>query len=385
MKLIKTFLLILWSFLLVACNGIPLASVPSASSVKPSSEGKVISSHNVANLIEVKRLSLGQAGPVAAIKFPTNSATLLIAYAAEDILREWSLIDNAIKRTITIHPLALGGIAFDAPGSLVAIGAGPDWLLHKDDDAFLGVQIWNIDAGYLVRRVGEKYDIQSKSLTRNFASQVLLTPNGNWTLMIDTVADPDLKNLKNLTMYEVNSGRIGDLAVDLSRKPGENSFDAIALDATGEYLASADRLGKVAVIPFQPPHYPKTGEIVIQQAGSSETKTFALGFDPLRKWLAAIQGVNLVVWSLQSPSFERQLDAVIATQESDSVGLIFSPTGDLLAVNTIDGWEIWDIENRQLLLKHSGVPVSAVAFSPDGRLFAWGDTQGVVHIWGVKE
>jgi WD40 repeat protein len=29
--------------------------------------------------------------------------------------------------------------------------------------------------------------------------------------------------------------------------------------------------------------------------------------------------------------------------------------------------------------------VYAVTFSPDGRLFAWGDANGVVHLWGVPE
>ncbi|MEK7784038.1 MAG: WD40 repeat domain-containing protein, partial [Chloroflexota bacterium] len=39
----------------------------------------------------------------------------------------------------------------------------------------------------------------------------------------------------------------------------------------------------------------------------------------------------------------------------------------------------------ELVASGTDVEVYAVAFSPDGRLFAWGDASGVVHVWGVPQ
>lgn len=36
----------------------------------------------------------------------------------------------------------------------------------------------------------------------------------------------------------------------------------------------------------------------------------------------------------------------------------------------------------ELLASGTDQTVFAVTFNPDGRLLAWGDAEGVVHLWG---
>jgi hypothetical protein len=51
-------------------------------------------------------------------------------------------------------------------------------------------------------------------------------------------------------------------------------------------------------------------------------------------------------------------------------------------VGTTSGWQLWSVGNKKLLLENERATF-AVTFSPDGRLFAWGDTEGDIHLWGV--
>jgi WD40 repeat protein len=65
--------------------------------------------------------------------------------------------------------------------------------------------------------------------------------------------------------------------------------------------------------------------------------------------------------------------------------LAFSPSGDLLAVGTIEGWRLWSVQRKELLMEHKAEGVYALTFSPDGQLFAWGDAHGTVHVWQITE
>ena len=43
---------------------------------------------------------------------------------------------------------------------------------------------------------------------------------------------------------------------------------------------------------------------------------------------------------------------------------------------------MWAVERREKVLEGREGSY-AVAFSPDGRLLAWGDLEGRVHLWGI--
>jgi WD40 repeat protein len=158
----------------------------------------------------------------------------------------------------------------------------------------------------------------------------------------------------------------------------------IAFDVQGEFFAAADESGKVAVYPFRPPAYPKQAYAVIEKPSRLGPRPLALAFDQRRRWLAGVRGTELIVWNLQSPWYERQLEVAVGSVSGLTASLAFDPSGNLLGVGTANGWQIWDVKDKKLLAQGTG-QVYAVTFSPDGRLFAWGDANGVVHLWGVPE
>jgi len=70
-----------------------------------------------------------------------------------------------------------------------------------------------------------------------------------------------------------------------------------------------------------------------------------------------------------------------------NVGMIaLSPSGSRLAAGTRDGVRLWQVADGVLIttLPHA-VPVSALAFTPDGHWLITGDTAGQVHLWDMTD
>ena len=66
--------------------------------------------------------------------------------------------------------------------------------------------------------------------------------------------------------------------------------------------------------------------------------------------------------------------------------VVFSPDGRLLASDNLEGIKLWKVETGQelaaLIISHAG-PVSSVVFSPDGKLLASGSRDKTVKLWDV--
>jgi len=139
----------------------------------------------------------------------------------------------------------------------------------------------------------------------------------------------------------------------------------------------------------------------------------AIQFSPDNQWLARLADVSLTFFHISEierlmfeseeaqellaiEDIKERWDAMLEIQKSveeqtfthtrTSIGsgtLAFNPNGDLLAIGTDNGWEIWDVDNQEMILEHETEGVYALTFSPDGRWFAWGDMNGLIHIWAV--
>jgi WD40 repeat protein len=359
---------------------IPLAGEIPTPSIMPVLTDQPITVENASSLTEVARLVADDAGPVASLAFAPDVQVLLAAYGHEGKLRHWQLASGKLLRTVDVHPIGLGGAAFNSAGTLLVTGAGAEWNKHRFDDEYLGWQVWDTQTGEAVEQLGKNYE---STLTRSLCPDILLSPDGHWVLMITASADTYLEGYSNLSIWGLTTEETSGVYIDFSRKAEEDDFDVIAFDVQGDFFAAADESGKVAIFPFRPPQYPNRAQAVIEDSGDLGLRHRALVFDVRRRWLAGVRGTELLVWDLRSPRFERHLEVSLGKEVGPTASLAFDPSGTLLGVGSATGWQVWNVEDKQLVAQGTGIRVYAVTFSPDGRLFAWGDDNGVVHLSGL--
>jgi WD40 repeat protein len=378
----KTILFSLLCLAFSACSNIPAAGEAPMPVVTPALTIQAITVKNAARLTEVSLLATDDAGPVAALAFAPDMQTLLVAYGSEGKLRHWQLADGGLLRTLDVCPVGLGGAAFDSAGTLLATSAGAEWEAHRFDDEYLGWQVWDVRTGSIVEQFGKTYD---SALTRTLNPDILLSPDGHWVLRIRTSADKSLDGFSSLSIWGLVTEQTSGVYINFDRRPEEDDFDVLAFDVQGEFFAAADESGKVAVFSFRPPQYPKQAQAVIEEPSDLGSRPLALAFDSRRRWLAGIRSTELIVWDLQSPWYERRLEASLGDVVGLTASLAFDPSGTLLGVGSANGWQIWNIEDKQLVAQGTDVEVYAVMFSPDGCLFAWGGANGLVHLWGIPD
>jgi hypothetical protein len=337
---------------------------------------------NVDRMVEISQVTGVVGNEVAAVAFAADQGNLLAVYNGTGGLYEWRIANQQIVRQFSVGAVGLGGVALDADARRLAVSAGAEWINHLDDEAYLGGQLWSIETGELLDEAGKYYN---STVTRTYFSDIQLTPDGSWALTIVTSAYPELRGLNTFFSFDLDSHKTGEGYTDLRRHPGEDNFNVIAMDGQGEYFAAADDTGQLAVFRFEPPAYPKEPALVLRPPDASTAPPLALGFDPGRHWLAAVRGTELTIWDLQAPSNGEKVLAALTGTPGLSAALAFSPRGDVLAVGTASGLELWDVQNGSPLIQVTDNGVYAVAFDDKGQRLAWGDAEGTVHVWALPD
>jgi len=141
--------------------------------------------------------------------------------------------------------------------------------------------------------------------------------------------------------------------------------------AAGDVLAAA-YAGGVALLDVT-----TRSEIGIVEAPAP----FDIAFNPSGDLLAIIQNTEVILWDVATQSQR----AAIPIQMSAAQQVAFSPDGALLVV-VGENLQIWDLESgERLALFDENAPLSAAAFSPDGRYLNILTTENAWQVWGVVE
>ncbi|MBD2015919.1 NACHT domain-containing protein [Microcoleus sp. FACHB-53] len=136
----------------------------------------------------------------------------------------------------------------------------------------------------------------------------------------------------------------------------------------------------------QSPHQPGyTGGNILNLLSQLQTDLSGLDFSNLRIWQAYLQGMTL-----QHVNFAHSdLSKSVFTQAFDKITAVeFSPDGKLLATSDVVGQvRIWHVGDGQQILTFQGHTnwISSIAFSPNGQLLAVsGSSDPTVKLWEIN-
>lgn len=326
-----------------------------------------IEAQNVGELVDLDAFTGTQAHPVAALAFTADGQELLAVQAPSGELSRWRVADGVLLDTLQVGPVGVVAAAFDDGATVVATGAGQIAPAIQAGYAveFNGLRVWDTQTGKLL--------LETTLPTESFGqpvTDVALSPDGQWAGEVGS----------GVSVWDVDTGKPMELNAVFTQ-PKQNGdpteITVFTFDPSGKWHAYATDGGRVDINEWE---LTASGSWVVH-TGVEETP-LALAIDPSRSYLAAVTTESLVWWDLQS--FFGRILLKESLPPGPAAGLTFSPDGSLLAVGTAGSWQLWSVAEKKLLFALDEGSF-AVAFSPDGRLFAWGDTAGVVHLWGVPE
>jgi WD40 repeat protein/serine/threonine protein kinase len=349
---------------------------------------------------EKKKLDLpGHAGPIQCVAFSSDGEKLACACAGS-VARLW---DTAKGTALAALPESAGqanAVTFSPDGASLAFavpGAG---------DKGPSVKLWDL--------AGNKERVALPGATGPLAwtpdGKTLLTVAGGAVLLWDvTVATP--ANPK--TLPAAPRGQILALALSGDGRTfavGDNQGEVHVWDAvtgkeqagaterwtTGEYVAispthnqlvasAADSAGKAWDT--------QTGREQVFGAGAPLAVIHAAAFAPDGQTMVTGDQDGVVrLWDVSNTRDHRYL----GRQSSAVLCAAFSPDGTLIATGCGDGMVfLWDAANpaahpgreRSKFKAHTDppapVPVTAVAFSPDGKILATASKAKVVKLWNA--
>lgn len=295
--------------------------------------------------------TIATSGSVVALALPAGQDELLAAYSGDNDLRRWNLSNGILAAEFDLGLVSDTGTSFNSNGTLLTTAAS----------------VWDITRGLALARCLPPCDYHN--------NEIVLYPKGSWTLGyyrgshflgIECVE----KHCNSLTTYSVG---------DVEDPKGLLTIDKIALDTTGDFAAVAFEQRNIRIYGF-------TGEAVFDliyrvelgERNGRGAATRALAFDDTRSWLAHLRGDQLSVWDLRWGRNRLQFSVNVPTGNV----LTFDRMGKFLLVGTESVLQVWDVASKNLLKEYATSSISALIVSPDGRLVIWGDTQGVIHVWG---
>lgn len=298
-------------------------------------------------------------GVVNAVAFSPDGK-LLAGGANGTGIKLWDVATGEVKLTLEGHPYGTEALAFSPDGSMLVSGSEK-------------VRLWDVKTGRLIREMDEK-----KILVDSLGVQdVGFSPDGK---SIASAGD-------HLIIWDVETGN--------PIKQFESGSYVVALSPDGKSIASATS-EKVKLFDIE------TGKLKFEARQSDDyARIQSLAFSPDGKLLASASlGIisYVKVWDAETGTLKQTLTPYKKRPEYGGIEAVaFSPDGKFLAsgnghIKTITVYDAktWELK---LTLNNGGLysaltqggVVYAIAFSPDGKQIASGDTDGMVKLWDISD
>lgn len=338
-----------------------------------------LSPKNISHLIEINRLNAptGVNGVISLLQ-PSTEANLLVLYEG-GLFRRWDLNTQAMLVEYDFENANRNGGNFSTDGSFVIT---PGEILSTGE--INGNTIWNTQTGERIYCGGLQCpDSQDPDYFYPRGS-VLMDPSGDFLIeagvsLISFYGWDRYHPEKYPPDYSNHSLMVDNHELDIY-----SNISRISIDSSGAYFAYALEEGQISIRYFEEAAgITHDGIVISKKLGNYHENagivTLDLVFDYTRTWLAALRSDELVVWDLDIFFDRRQLRVPI----EDGKVVAFDRTGDIIAVGTGNGIQIYSVVDKEKITEFEVGEVTAIYISPDNRLLIWGDSYGHVHLWGV--
>ena len=338
--------------------------------------GAIISPDTAEKIVEIADLG-GQTIPIWALAF-TPDGSILAAAGSENIVNLWDVSVTGEPDTFSGHATKVTSIAVSPDGKTLASGA--------EDNT---IKLWDVASGQELRTLSTHHPDDSNS---HGVLDMLFSPDGRMLVSVfESFSDSTSNFIFYMDLWDTASGKH-------MRTWNNYWLWGVAFSPDSKMLA----WGTSNV-------YWKDNNVIVSDAASGrvvhtlsghERRVNSVAFSPDGKTLASgSDDYTIKLWDVASGGDISTLSndvTIIAVRSSDIAvpvtNVAFSPDGKTLVsgsqtepdmlFNTIT---IWNVVNGQKLSSLGGYTgaVFSVAFSPDGEFIVSNSGDGIFRLWGV--
>jgi WD40 repeat protein len=336
---------------------------------------------------------------VNTVAFSPDGRSLAAGTSAANVL-VWSLATRQVTAKLP-HPQPVTSVTWDGPDRIAAGGADGTVSLWALPSAVLAIgsaptQLAYGPGGETLAVGGngsvQLWDTVSRAL---LASRSLpATTYANATAFRPARAGGPLLAVavSNGTVELLNGNTLAPVAPPVTVISGAGTAESVAFSPDGKLMATGADDGSVRVFDVTDPALPRQLTMVRGAGNADPIYTVAFAPDGTMIAAASVNTDSVQLWRLTSGDGLVPAGPDLGGMASYPIGLAFTPDSRTLAIGNSDKHVyVWDVASpahpRRL-----GAPLTgpsgqawAVAISPDGKTLAAGANDGTVWLWNLAD
>lgn len=328
-----------------------------------------ITSESINLIVEIKQLSENSPKIIGAIGYNHESNAAMIVNMDTGNMETWSLDNDSLVSTLILQIVTDQGLNFNGNANEI-LGANNHEYRDDNKDGFLeeyiyGIKAWDTSDGTVI------YCFVNCDYIPPLATYISsgLNITGDWIYIFST-GDMMSENIK--------SGQSNNVIL-LSPDNYFHLISNLTLNSTGNRYAIAYQEGGVRIfsqkiVALFSPEFERNIDNDFKAA-------IALTFSPSDRWLARIRDDKVNIWRVIGLTGKEQYEVEIPSAKL----LVFDNMEQMLFVSSEDTITVIDITKKDIVTTLSTPNITALSISQDNRLLLWGDSEGIIHIWGVEQ